>query len=905
MPDIPVGTVTFLFTDIEGSTRLWEEYPEAMHAALALHDTALQDAIVDHRGYIFKRLGDAFCAAFDAASDAVAAAVAIQAALSRVVWPETGPLRVRIALQTGSAEERDGDYFGTPLNRVARLRAAAHGGQTLVSQATEELVRDALPEGVQLRDLGVHRLKDLQTPERIYQLTHSDLPSDFPPLLSLDQLPNNLPHQLTSFVGREQEAEDIRELVRSTRLVTLTGVGGCGKTRLAVQVAADLLEEFPDGVWLVDLATVTDAALVPQVTATALELPEEPGRALRDTLTDYLQSRHLLLLLDNCEHLLSTVAPFTHQLIQSCPKLRILATGREALGLPGETAWRVPSMALPEPGAKPTVEELSRFEAVRLFMERVTAIQPNFSLTEQNAPFVQQICQRLDGLPLAIELAAARARVLSVEQLAARLDDRFRLLTGGSRTALPRQQTLRALIDWSYDLLSEPEKTLARRLSVFSGGWTLEAAEAVCKDEGGRRKDESHPASDSSLIPHASSLEVHPSSFRLHPSDVRDLLTALVEKSLVIEEEMGGVSRYRLLETIRQYCRDRLVEAGEADAVRARHCEFYLHRAEQAYTPLAAGDVDWLRRIATDYDNFRSALTWCADRSDAADSGLKIAGALLWYWFGRGEYTEGREHLERALQRGTDAAPLLRARALNGAGAMAHGMGDYEHAIDYHSQAIDIFRARDEKREIAFSLAGIGAQQVCLCRFDEAKTTLEEGLTLARELGDRWVMGLLLLNLAEAVWHLGEKSIAEALCAECLLIGRETENVLWTAYAFNGLGATATARGDYNRARELYASALHLFREVGDFRNAAYSLEGFARIAVFEAQYARAARLFGAAETLREKIRSPWTPPDRLEYTPYLERLNEVYNAEALAAEWNQGRALNLDEAMAYALGIM
>lgn len=899
MPDIPVGTITFLFTDIEGSTRLWEEYPEAMHTALARHDAALHDTISRHGGYIFKRLGDAFCAAFDSASEAVAAAVKIQTLLSQIVWAETGPLRVRIALHTGAAEERDGDYFGTPLNRVARLRAAAHGGQSLVSQATAELVRDALPEGAQLRDLGVHRLKDLQTPERIYQLTYPDLPSDFPPLLSLDQLPNNLPHQLTSFVGREQEAEDIRQLVLSTRLVTLTGVGGCGKTRLAVQVAADLLEAFPDGVWLVDLATVTDPALVPQATATVLELPEEPGKALRDTLTDHLHSRTLLLLLDNCEHLLSTVAPFTHHLLQSCPKLRILATGREALGVPGETAWRVPSMALPDPGASPTVEELARFEAVRLFMERVTAIQPNFTLTEQNAPFVQQICQRLDGLPLAIELAAARARVLSVEQLAARLDDRFRLLTGGSRTALPRQQTLRALIDWSYDLLSDPEKTLFRRLSVFSGGWSREAAEFVCADF---RLPHSSDTQNTDLVPGENSSE-HRTSNMEH-EDVADLLTALVEKSLVIADEQGKVLRYRLLETIRQYSRDRLVEAGEADAVRAKHCEFYRLRAEQAYTPLAAGDLEWLRRIAVDYDNFRSALTWCADHEEGAASGLKIAGALLWYWFGRGEYTEGREHLERALQRGTDAPPALRGRALNGAGAMAHGMGDYERAVDYHAQALAIFRALDEKREVAFSLAGLGAQQVCLCRFEEARATLEEGLTLARELGDRWVMGLLLLNLAEAVWHLGEKAIAEALCMECLLIGRETGNILWTAYAYNGLGATATHRGDYHRARELYANALHLFREVGDLRNAAYSLEGLARIAVLEIQYIRAARLFGAAEALREIIHSPWTPPDRLEYTPYLDRLHEAFPEETLAAEWTQGRALNLEQATTYALGM-
>ncbi|HZO88686.1 MAG TPA: adenylate/guanylate cyclase domain-containing protein, partial [Chthonomonadaceae bacterium] len=461
------GTLTFLFTDIEGSTRLWEQHPEAMRSALARHDVLLQEAIEQHSGHVFKTIGDAFCAAFDAAPSALAAALSAQRALASEDWQAPIRLRVRMALHTGAAEARGGDYFGPPLNRVARMLAAGHGGQVLLSQAACDLLGDALPEGVSLRDLGRHRLRDLQQSEHLYQLLHPNLPADFPPLRSLEAFAHNLPVQLTSFIGREKEMEEIKRLLSTAHLLTLTGSGGCGKTRLALQVAADRVEEYADGVWLVELAAIADLGLVPQTVAVALGVSEEPNRPLGETLANYLRPKSLLLVLDNCEHLLTACAQLADTLLRTCPKVRILASSREGLGLLGEALYHVPSLSLPDEKRLPTLEQLSQYEAVRLFVERAVLSRPDFAVTAQNAASVVQICSRLDGIPLAIELAAARARALAVEQLAQRLDDRFRLLTGGSRTALPRQQTLRALIDWSYDLLSEAERTLLRRLSVF------------------------------------------------------------------------------------------------------------------------------------------------------------------------------------------------------------------------------------------------------------------------------------------------------------------------------------------------------------------------------------------------------------------------------------------------------
>ncbi|MEP7357510.1 MAG: adenylate/guanylate cyclase domain-containing protein, partial [Anaerolineales bacterium] len=564
----PTGTVTFLFTDIEGSSQLWEQHPAAMGAALARHDALLQEVIAARGGHVFKMSGDGLHAAFAQASEAVAAALACQLVLNSTGWPGLPrPLAVRMSLHTGEAELRGGDYFGTTVNRVARLMALATGGQIVLSTAATELVRDQLPPGATLQDLGEHRLKDLVRPEHIYQLNSPDLPTNFPPLRALEVLPHNLPLQLTSFIGRERELAEVSRMLATTRLLTLTGPGGTGKTRLALQTATEVLETWPQGAWLVELAPLTDSALLPQAVATVLGVREQPGRPLLDALLDYLRLKQLLLLLDNCEHVISASAQLASRLLGACPQLKIVATSREALSVSGEAAYRVPSLALADVSTA-TPDALAESAAVRLFVERAQAVQPRFQLTDHNLLAVAQICQRLDGIPLAIELAAARVKVFSAEQIAARLDDRFRLLTGGSRTALPRQQTLQALIDWSCDLLSAPERAAWRQLSVFAGGFTFEAAEAVLGAE------------------------------------ALDWLSHLVDKSLVVVEdyEVATQTRYRLLETIRQYGRDKLLEAGEASAVRDRHLAHYLRLALDAEPKLRCPDmVSVLNRLELEH----------------------------------------------------------------------------------------------------------------------------------------------------------------------------------------------------------------------------------------------------------------------------------------------------------------
>jgi len=519
MPTIPTGTITFLFTDIEGSTRLWEQYPAQMQLALARHDALLRQAIEQNSGYVFKTVGDAFCAAFSTAKNALLATIHIQTALVAEPWPvEIRQIRVRMGLHTGVAEEREGDYFGQTLNRVARLQAVAYGGQILVSTVTRELVANLLPEGCYLLDLGEHRLKDLANPEQIFQLAIPGLPSEFPPLKTSNTYPNNLPPSTTSFIGREIEIAKIKALLITSRLVTLTGAGGIGKTRLSQTVAQELLTTFKDGIWLVELAPLADPALVVQAVAHALKLSEKPGQLLLTTLLERLKTNNILLLLDNCEHLIESCARLVTELLADCPNLKILTTSREGLNVRGERLYRVPSLGVPPAGNQTqplnTIENLTRYEAVRLFIERAQAVNSQFQLTEKNSKTVAEICRRLDGIPLALELAAVRVKALSVEQIAKRLIDRFRLLTGGNRTDLPRQQTLRALIDWSYDLLDEKEQVLWQRLSIFAGGWTLEAAEKVCTGE------------------------------PIEEWEVLDLLTQLVEKSLVVTEGENVATRY-------------------------------------------------------------------------------------------------------------------------------------------------------------------------------------------------------------------------------------------------------------------------------------------------------------------------------------------------------------------------
>jgi len=637
---LPSGTVTFLFTDVEGSSQRWEAHREEMKRAVARHDALMRATIEKHRGYVFKTVGDAFCAAFDAPLDAVGAAIDAQHALANEDFSTVDGLRARIGLHTGHADERDGDYFGPAVNRVARLMSIGHGGQVLLSAAARELVHGDLPPGASLMDLGPHRLKDLAHVEHVWQLTLADLPREFAPLKSLDMLPNNLPIQPTSFRGRELDLEKVKSLLAKHALVTLFGAGGVGKTRLAVQAGAELLDRYSDGVWLVELAPITDPGLVSSVVAKALGMSQE-GQHADDPIPQWLKRKQLLIIVDNCEHVLGAVAALADAICHSCGDVRVLATSRQPLGIDGEAVFRLPSLAVPEPIGRLAAEDVAQYGAIALFVDRASVADLRFALTDDNAPIVAEICRRLDGIPLAIELAAARVKVLSISNLAQRLNERFRILTSGSRTALPRQKTLAALIDWSYDLLSAQEQTLFSRASVFAGTFTLDSAASICARDG------------------------------IEAVDVLDLTASLVDKSLVVADTGGDQERYRLLESTREYALAKLVASGESERFARRYAEFFRGAAQEADTQLDAIPLgEWLARLEPEVENFRAVLEWALDKARDAPLGGAIAGALEMFWWHGGLEAEGRRWIEAALRQIDEgaqpqvAARLRRAKAL-------------------------------------------------------------------------------------------------------------------------------------------------------------------------------------------------------------------------------------------------
>ncbi|MBI3660514.1 tetratricopeptide repeat protein, partial [Candidatus Acetothermia bacterium] len=830
MTDLPAGIITFLFTDIEGSTRLWQEHPDAMPAALARHHVILKQAIGAQHGYVFQIVGDAFCAAFKNATDALEAALAAQRALRDEAWGETGPIRVRMALQTGPAEVRVGEYTsgeyvsGLTLSRSARLLSAGHGGQILLSLATQELIRDYLSPGVTLRDMGQRRLKDLIRPEHIFQVVVPDLPADFAPLKTLDARPNNLPVQVTSFVGRERELIEVKDRLKATHVLTLTGLGGTGKTRLSLQAAADLIDDFSYGVWFIELAPLSDPALVPQAIATALGLREEAKRPLMETLIDHLREKQSLLVLDNCEHLIEACARLADSLIRVSPELKILASSRKPLRIVGETTYPVPTLPSPNPQQLPSLESLSNYEAVRLFRDRAVAVAPTFQVTQQNALAVTQICHRLDGLPLALELAAARVKIMTVEKIAERLDDRFRLLTGGSRTALPRQQTLQALIDWSYDLLSESERVLWRRLSIFAGGWTLEAAEMVCVGES------------------------------IAEYDVLDLLTQLVDKSLVIMEEKSGEGRYRLLETVRQYGYEKLVKAVEVKLIRDRHLDFFLKFAEEAEPKLQGAEQKlWLNRLETEHDNLRAVLAWSVESSEKAETGLQLAGVLWRFWEVRGHFTEGRRWLEEALTR-TPARTAARAKALNGGGNLALDQGDYIAARLLYQESLAIQRELENKGGIAASLHNLGNVAYMQGNFTEARSLYEESLAIKRELGDQRGIAYSFGNLGGVAHDQGDYIAARSFHLESLAIKRNLGDKRGIAASINNLGEVARAQGDYTEARSLYEESLAIKRELGDKRGITFSLNNLGNVAYAQGDYVSARAFYQESLSIQREL---------------------------------------------------
>ena len=907
MAELPSGTVTFLFTDIEGSTSRWEHQPEAMRAALACHDRLIRAAIKDHDGHVVKTMGDAFHAAFSRAPDAVAAALDAQRQLQAEAWVEIEPLRVRMALHTGAAEERDGDYYGPPLNRAARLLAIGHGGQVLLSDVTAGLVLDDLADGLTLLDLGEQRLKDLIRPERVFQLVVPGLHSEFPPLVSLDARPNNLPTHATPLLGREHELASAHErLLRDdVRLLTLVGPGGTGKTRLSLQIAANLSDRFVDGIFFVALAPISDPDLVPTTIAQTLGVRDGGGRSVLHALEEYLREKQLLLLLDNFEQILAA-APVVGELLNAAPRVKILVTSRSALQLRGEHEYAVPPLALPNARSPATPDALSQYSAVALFIERAAAIKSDFAVTNESAPAVAEICHRLDGLPLAIELAAARIRFLSPQAILARLERRLPLLTGGARDLPARQQTLRSAIAWSYDLLTPGERALFRRLSIFVGGCTFEAAEAVCDPDG------------------TLGLEV------------LDGIGSLVAQSLLLEISSDAEPRFGMLETIREYGLKMLEAAGEITAVQQRHAAHYL--ALVTGSARVPADFD---RLEQQHDNLRAALQWLIEQGDT-EAALRLAAELTGMWGMRGYLTEGRDRLTRALALPeAQARADTRASALDAGARLAFNQGDYAVAQDFWEQSLALWREVADPGRVGSVLRSLGHLARERGDYATARALITESLEILRAARNVGVGRTLnILGLVE--FQQREYATARGLFQEALDLARQAQDEFGIMWAVARLGHVAHAEGNLAEARARYEESLTmqrrwddkraiasllrnlamvdvdeaqlgmawsrfeesaaLVRHLHDQSGTAQLLDGLAGLAAVQAQPARALRLAGAAAAFREALGKSHARNLQDWIERKLTPAQESLGTEATATAWAEGQAMGLERAIAYAL---
>jgi predicted ATPase/class 3 adenylate cyclase/DNA-binding CsgD family transcriptional regulator len=780
--------VTFLMSDIEGSTRLWSAFGEGMGSAVGDVYAIIDRAVTQYDGVrpVEQGEGDSVVGAFSRASDALAAALQAQRELRASSWPDGIDMRVRIALHTADAQLRDeGNYFGLALSRCARLRAIASGGQTLLSRATRDLVVDQLPNGAELLDCGTHRLRDLGRPEHVFALVHEDLSDDFGALRSLDTFPNNLPDQLTSFVGRTEELRALRTELGETRLLTLTGAGGAGKTRLALQLAAECLDLFADGAWWVDLAPVNDPQLVADAVANALGVRPLPSITALEASCAHLTTSNTLVVLDNCEHLLHVCGEVAETLLRSCPNVSVIATSRTSLGVAGETDWRVPSLSLPRrERERESVHALGQFDAVRLFIERARKARPNFGVTNENAPAVAQICEELDGLPLAIELAAARVRMLSVEQIAAGLGDRFHLLTGGTRTALPRHQTLRASVDWSHELLSDPERALLRRLAVFAGGFTLDLAESVCADQ------------------------------TLQRVAILDLLASLVDKSLVVAEERAGAVRYRMLETVRQYGTERLDEAGELGAIRDRHRDGLLLLAEQIAPALhGPGQGGWLDVLDHEAANLASALDRALETD--GDLALRLCVALTFWWKLRGLFQPAERGFVRSLRAADHAPSELRAQGLFGRGYLAAYALNIEVAFRDLEEACGLAEAVEDESTLARSQMMIAWVQL-LADPAGSRTMSARARDVAQRCGDDWALITSIVNLAYTHVLRHELEDAEQLLDEVQPLIDEHGYLELRAWHWLGKTLRPYSAADVDQVRDFSDRALAASRAAGE-----------------------------------------------------------------------------------------
>lgn len=899
---LPTGTVAFLFTDIEGSTQRWESHRDAMDAAIRRHDALLQESIAAHDGYVFKRMGDSFCSVFRTAPDAIAAAYDAQRTLNKEDFSTVDGLKVRMAVHVGHADEHNGDYFGPTVNRVARLLAIGYGGQVLVSGAATDLAQGEMPPQTALRDLGSHRLKDLAQPEQVYQLIAPDLPQKFFPLRSLDALPNNLPLQLTSFIGREDEIESVKALAETHRLTTLVGTGGVGKTRLALQAGADLLDRHEDGVWFVELAPLSDGTLIVSELAPLFGVQASGERSLVDALLSSLRSKHALLIIDNCEHLVDPAAEIIEKILRGCPNVHVLATSREALKIPGETVHRVAS--------------LDEEAAIALFAERASASTDSFKLTDENRATVTKICRRLDGIALAIELAAARVRALDVNELFTRLDERFRILTGGSRTALPRQQTMRALIDWSFDLLTPAEQALLRRMSAFAGGSTLDAASAICTDD--------------ELV---------------EQWDVLDYLTSLVDKSLVVAElndtnSASSKLRYRLLESTRQYSAEKLAGSGERDRFRRRHAEYFCEMAKRAgETWGSTPTLTWMPPLEVEIDNFRSSLDWALAEKQDAEIGGVLAGSLFTFWREMGTTAEGMRYIgaaltledrlsvptasllwlarsfcmpagtwkkrwEAAVRAGElygelgDTAGAMRARV--SAGESLTRLGDLDRASEELAAAYDFFSKSGDERWQNYALSSLARNAFWKGEYQAARDRNAEVLAAARAQGDARLISVSLNNLAEREFALGNVGRAIELAREEMASDQTRKDASSLCFAHANLSAYLIAAGELDEAYEHAREVLRKSRDVQIDLLVGCALQHIASVCAARGEHSRAAVILGFTDSMFAA--SPREPTEQREYEKTTEVLREALGEQRASELLERGASMRQEQAMAEAL---
>lgn len=823
------GLITFLFTDIEGSTKLSQEYPDTLQSALDLHHSILQSTFESHNGHVFEIVGDAFYCAFQNPEDALKAAVETQLNLSKVKWDDV-KIKVRMGIHSGDAERIEDKYMGyITLARTARIMSAAYGGQILISSNTYDLFHETnsvlskeTGNRPSFRDLGERKLKDLIQPIQLYQVLHNNLREDFPPLKTLDARPNNLPIQLTNFIGREKEIADIKKRFENVKLITLTGPGGSGKSRLSLQIAADLIDEFENGVWFVELASLNDSFQLPQAVAKVFKLHEEEGSSFENIVLNFLKNKQALIILDNCEHLIDACAIFSEKILRNSPGLKIIATSRTALRCEGELTLRVQTLEHPDPRETLTPIQLTQYEAVRLFIERALAVNPAFRVNNENAPALAHICSQLDGIPLALELAAVRTKVLSLEKIRERLDDRFKLLTGGKRTALPRQQTLRALINWSFDLLSEKEKILWRRLSVFTDGWKLEDSENICADE------------------------------ILDTEEIFEITNQLIEKSVIIFLE--NTSKYKMLETIRQYGIEKLFESNETSEFEKKHFMYFLEMCENAKPEFVGPRTKyWLDLFEGEYPNIRSALNKCIEKK-YPEEGHRFAVALSKFWELRGYFSDARNILGKLLENTQGVSQKLIANSKRLSGIFATQQGDNEIAKKFMEESIEIYRSIEDKEGISNSLNVLGLISIDIGDYMKARKLLNESLQLKRELKTEIGICSTLNSIGLVELDEGNFKQAEECFTEVLETATKIQDEMYIGIGYNNLAKLYCLERNYQKAKLYFEKCMELDTKLGNKSGLCITLANFGTMALEEKEYEEAKRHFNEGLKIGEEI---------------------------------------------------